>query len=258
MFEDFKFCATYKLADQLRYAVIEGYYEAPHEFATNFEKQVLKPNKQSLLHDYISCAIIDYFGFYLNECSRDEGCGDEIIQWCEEYQIKVKDPEQYFEEKGIDYEKDEPEIGEYHTKYLFNIAKKKLTPLIQKEVFNLLFTDRIFLIEFNKVIACEVSQYKQSKYPRMLKRDGVVKRCTYWPNWLKRALFCREKGLCAICKADLSSLFHTKGKLAIDHMVPLNLGGVNDPSNFQILCEGCNSEKMGDKIVTTNLHPTFW
>ena len=33
--------------------------------------------------------------------------------------------------------------------------------------------------------------------------------------------FCREKGLCALCKSDLSAIFHTHGKLAIDHIVPI-------------------------------------
>lgn len=255
---DFKFCASYKLASDIRYATFNECYESLYETASSFTEQVLKPQKKSLLHDYISHNIKDYFSFYLNECTRDEGCGDEIIEWCNEYQIEVKNPKVYFRELGVDYEKDEPDLNKYHTEYLLGIAVTELTPLIQIEVFNLLFSDRIFLIEFNKIIASYISELKLSEHPEILKRDGVVKRCTYWPKWLERALFCREKGLCAICKTDLSSLLHTTGKLTIDHMVPLNLGGVNDPSNFQILCEKCNNEKLGDKIVTTNLYPTFW
>lgn len=255
---DFKFCASYQLASQIRDAIINGYFDSPCKIASDFNEQVLKPQKKSLLHDYISHGINDYFNFYLTDCARDEGCGDEIIEWCNEYQINVKDPNVYFKENGIDYEEDCPELNKYHTEYLLDIAVNKLTPLIQIEVFTLLFSDRIFLIEFNKIIAEYISKLKLSDFPDILKRDGVVKRCTYWPSWLERALFCREKGLCAICKTDLSSFLHTKGKLAIDHMVPLNLGGINDPSNFQMLCEKCNTEKQGNKIITNNLYLTFW
>lgn len=41
-------------------------------------------------------------------------------------------------------------------------------------------------------------------------------------------------------------------------MVPLNLGGVNDLSNLQLLCQKCNLDKLGDAIVASNFHLTFW
>jgi hypothetical protein len=255
---DFKFCASYKLADEVRAAVFDGYCDPPLEIASDFENQVMKPIKNSLLHDYITHYINGYFYFYLMDAGGDECSGDEITQWCEEYKIPLKTPEEYYTSVGIEWVEDETDFFEYNTEYLLDMASTELTPLIQTEVFNLLFSDRCFLIEFNKLIAEEISGLKVIDFPNVLKRDGVLKRATYWPAWLKRALFCREKGLCAICKTDLSSIFHTGGKLAIDHMVPLNLGGVNDSSNLQMLCEKCNLEKLGDTIVTTNLHPTFW
>jgi hypothetical protein len=255
---DFKFCASYKIADQLRSVVFDGYCDEPLEVASNFDEQLLKPTKNSILHDYITHFIVGYFDFYINGAAHDDFCGDEIREWCEEYSLDIKTPKQYFEEAGIEYDEDEADLYEYNTEYLRDVATERLTPLIQIEVFNLLFTDRCFLIEFNKAIAADVSQYKKAQFPEVLSKDGVVKRATYWPAWLKRALLCREKGLCAICKTDLSSIYHTTGKTAIDHMVPLNLGGINDASNLQMLCEKCNLEKLGDQIVTTNLHPTFW
>ncbi|EIV8646661.1 MULTISPECIES: HNH endonuclease [Vibrio] len=255
---DFKFCASYKLADSIRVAVFEGYCDSPMEIATDFDNQVLKPVKNSLLHDYITHYINEYFYFYLMDRHGDEFSSEEIRQWCDEYNLSYLSPKDYYASVGVPWIDDETDLFEYHTEYLLDFAKNKLTPLIKIEVFNLLFSDRCFLIEFNKAIAAEIQGLKLEDEPDLLKKDGVLKRVMYWPKWLERALFCREKGLCAICKTDLSSIYHTGGKLAIDHMVPLNLGGVNDASNLQLLCQKCNLEKLGDTIVTTNLHPTYW
>lgn len=32
-------------------------------------------------------------------------------------------------------------------------------------------------------------------------------------------------------------------RLAIDHRIPVDLGGSNDPSNLRTLCKACNSSK---------------
>lgn len=255
---DFKFCASYKLADEIRAAVFDGYCDSPLDIASDFDNQVLKPIKNSLLHDYISHYIKQYFYFFLMDAGSDESAGDEIIQWCKEYDLPLETPKEFYNRIGEEWLEEETDLFIYHTEYLLEEASKSLTPLIQTEVFNLLFSDRGFLIQFNKAIADEIKELKVADLPNVLKKDGVAKRVTYWPKWLERALFCREKGLCAICKTDLSSIYHTGGKLAIDHMVPLNLGGVNDSSNLQLLCQKCNLDKLGDTIVTSNLHPTFW
>ncbi len=36
---------------------------------------------------------------------------------------------------------------------------------------------------------------------------------------------------------------HTAEKFSIDHVVPLSMGGLNELSNFQVICLGCNQRK---------------
>jgi 5-methylcytosine-specific restriction enzyme A len=48
-------------------------------------------------------------------------------------------------------------------------------------------------------------------------------------------VFDRDGHQCRICGATEN--------LAIDHIIPLAQGGTNDISNFQTLCQSCNSRK---------------
>lgn len=49
-------------------------------------------------------------------------------------------------------------------------------------------------------------------------------------------LFLFQKGKCTVCKDRLV-------KFDVDHVMPLALGGTNDPSNLQLLCPPCNNVK---------------
>jgi 5-methylcytosine-specific restriction enzyme A len=53
-------------------------------------------------------------------------------------------------------------------------------------------------------------------------------------------VFDRDDHTCQICGATED--------LTIDHIIPLAAGGTNDISNFQTLCQSCNSRK-GSKIT---------
>jgi hypothetical protein len=247
---DFSFFASYRFAGKVRGAIFEDDSYFPTE-SDEFLEQALKPMKRTILHCYIDKVIDSEVYFDLSDATFNDNCGDYVIKMLQAYSVKFKSFSAYHKETGFD-------IFEYNSDYLQEVAKNKLYPIITKEVFTLLFSDRAAMCMLNKRVASEVFTWKEIDFKGFLKRDGVVKRCDYWPSWLKKALFCREKGLCAICKRDLTSLHHTTAKLAIDHIVPLNLGGINDPTNLQLLCESCNSEKSGDKIRVTNTMPIYW
>jgi 5-methylcytosine-specific restriction endonuclease McrA len=51
------------------------------------------------------------------------------------------------------------------------------------------------------------------------------------------ALCKRQKYRCAHCRVSVRRYFH------VDHIIPIAKGGTNWPTNLQILCERCNSQK---------------
>ena len=53
-----------------------------------------------------------------------------------------------------------------------------------------------------------------------------------------QALMEKQKGRCAVCRANLKKIGYHK-----DHIVPLVLGGTNWIQNIQFLCPTCNLTK---------------
>lgn len=252
---DFNFSETYAYADLVRKAIFDNEYSCePVEVASNFEEQCLKPKQHTLLHDFIDHCISEDIRFNFYGPGWDLDCVEPVINMLNNHGIQYKPLYDYVadmyrdDDTGVVPVITEDMLKKYQIEYcsdcIEDVANEILLPLLVVEVFNILFNDRKAMMHFNFRIA----EYLGTK----------TKRCTYWPKWLERALFCREKGLCAICKSDLSSIFHTHGKLAVDHIVPIAKFGVNDPTNLQILCEVCNGKKSDKKIVTSNSLPVFW
>lgn len=57
------------------------------------------------------------------------------------------------------------------------------------------------------------------------------------PPKLRTLIYRRDGYACTHCGADDVT------RLAIDHRIPVDLGGSNNPSNLRTLCKSCNSEK---------------
>lgn len=251
----FNFSESYSYADKVRKAIFENdFLIEPIDVASDLDNQIFKPQKWTLLHDYIDHIVRDDLNFYFRGGGWDYDDVNPLFSMLDTHEIEYLALEKYIEEHyrddetgetvAVTEEHIEQHKYEYALYYLEEIALDNLPSMIVPEVFTLLFSDREAMKAFNLKVADTLG----NRTPR----------CTYWPKWLKRALFCREKGLCAICKADLTSLFHVNGKLAIDHIVPIALNGVNDPTNLQILCQACNGKKSGTKVVTSNALPVFW
>jgi len=126
---------------------------------------------------------------------------------------------------------------------------------VADDVFYILFGNRKLLIRFNEIITYTV---EDTLFPRgCLTQRGFIKRQGI-PQWVKKAVFSRDKGRCTICSRDLTGLIAVDQKQHYDHMVPLNLYGVNDPSNIQLLCADCNLKKSGSTIETSDYYVRWW
>lgn len=114
-----------------------------------------------------------------------------------------------------------------------------LTMAVQPQVdatFHLLFSDREFLVGFNDLVAEFIRASQPGKASLALARPHSL------PMWLRKAVFFRDKGRCQLCHADVSGVLSIAAN-AYDHIHPLARCGSNDPTNFQLLCPGCNTRK---------------
>ena len=119
------------------------------------------------------------------------------------------------------------------------------TEIITEAAFQLLYADRTFLYEFSLFIQPFIAQLKPYEH-ECVASPGIIKR-SYFPVWLKNAVFHRDKGRCQLCGCDLTNILVPTKARHIDHMVPLKASGTNDPTNFQLTCGACNTSK-GAKV----------
>ena len=111
------------------------------------------------------------------------------------------------------------------------------------EVFHVLFDDLGFLQDFNELIACYIEQAKvdAGSNPNV-KKGGTLRRVTI-PEWVRKAIYFRDRGECRTCKRTLAMTFNQTEFERYDHIVPLASHGANDVTNLQLLCEACNLKK---------------
>lgn len=213
-------------------------------FSNYFDNPVkaLTPHKDTLLHEFIRCALCENYAYYMNKCPDLEvGSLELLLQEAEMECPGWMTPEE-IEEHLDDADK------------LLSQAVKIMAP----SVFYLLFSDRHFLATFQRRITALVGPMKHSDYPDLLTRDGVVKRLEYIPTWLKAGIFYRDRGRCQLCFRDLSGLGRPVRDLHLDHIIPLAMSGSNDPTNFQLSCQECNLSKGGRAMNQSPRFSPYW
>lgn len=255
--EEINFNSTYYFAD-----LVESYIYGQSTF-WNYPEQVfieraLKFNKETLLHLYIETTIWNYYNrdirkyggdyihyiFFFRNLFNDYKVETNLFDNIEEDEYETN--ENILNTLNDNFE-DEWHQHEDEFRELFNN--------IAADVFFILFGNRHLLLHFNNVVAESVEQIGFSDSD--LTQKGNIKR-TNIPQWVKKAVFSRDKGRCTICTKDLTGLIAVDQKQHYDHIVPLNLSGVNDPSNIQLLCESCNLKKSGNIIETSKLYVKWW
>jgi hypothetical protein len=128
-------------------------------------------------------------------------------------------------------------------------------------VFYILFGNRSLLARLNEYVADVVKDIKQADLSQeansLLQKDGVLSRA-YIPEWARRAVYFRDRGMCASCNADLSGLVSVESVEHFDHIIPLAQGGINDVTNLQLLCQNCNLRKGSRYISPSNRYQAWY
>lgn len=219
-----------------------------------------KYSKISLLHYYIYCTIVVHYrrDYRKNNDFVDEGRIEYIEDGLSTYEISYQSFSHYNLEYASETE-DEP-LGEQFYRWFCSQepAFMRLWEHITEEVFHLLFSDRQFLLTFNKSLAEYLQSGEVGIPEQYLAAEGYLKRRKNFPEWLKKAVFFRDRGRCVFCHADLSGLLNTDFKRHLDHIVPLYLWGTNDPCNIQLTCESCNLKKSKLPGVTSPKYVPYW
>lgn len=136
-----------------------------------------------------------------------------------------------------------------------------LVDLMADEVFHVLFADRGVLFAVNAFMASYIdSACLPEAYPEMagyFTAKGNRLRRKDIPQRVKRAVFYRDRGRCTGCDVNLSWVLDSLPREQFDHVVPLAIGGLNDITNLQLLCEQCNRTKS-DNPTPPSLRYRRW
>lgn len=243
------YSAAYSFADSAVSAV-----RNPSEIGTNdivvdffgyrsreFFDQIDKPQKYTLLHTFIHN--VNSFGiqYYIGKVDGDIIVSD--YGWLLDG-ASIPRPAWFTGNKV-----------EKHIDELRGILENATTA-ITEAAFQLLFSDRTFLFEFSKFLQPFINQLHPGEHQCII-NPGVVHR-SYFPVWLKNAVFHRDKGRCQLCGCDLTNILVPTEARHIDHMVPLKASGTNDPTNFQLTCESCNTSKGARVHANSHLTYPYW
>ena len=254
-FQKFEFSLTYELAGNIREEVLERpengwllYLEDFFEITDEFVVRALSPQKSTILHNIVSYYVGETLHYMVRKADYIYSA-NEFLRILRGYGVDV-------ESLGVvPRNPDSPSKAEVDA--LENIFGKKGESFLVDEIFTLLFSDREFLLSLNKVVADCIRKVSVIERPDLLEYDGVVRRCSYWPTWVTDALLYRDRGRCALCLKDITGLLAAGRERHIDHMVPLAIGGTNDPINLQYLCPDCNLKK-GENAITSGQMSLYW
>lgn len=253
--KEFVLHQVYKTASTVEDGIEIG---APLIFSNNkktlavIKKAALNFNRHTLLHYYIKkCFLMDNENLFTQR-------PDDVIEGVFELEFLETQFLQYDIEIDfltIKYDEDDyPTTSKRRVQNWYKLNKRNFALLAEKlcdDVFYILFSNRILLQQFNLVISREFEKFKFLKTE--LSANGKIKRIGI-PNWVKKAVYHRDKGRCVMCTTDLSGVINKLEPQNFDHIVPLDLFGVNDPTNIQLLCKRCNSQKLNRNTNSSSFY----
>lgn len=209
----------------------------------------VKATRKTLLHDYIEDVCCDSITYIM--CKHFD---EEAIAYMKNW----------FDSLNISYsEIPEPEADclyselEHYADQIQALFNEKALPVISEAVFAILYNNKDFLYKFNLKITEQIKQIKKEDFPDYFQDDGYLIRQNP-PTWLKKGVFNRDGGRCQSCGTDLSRIFTNANDENYDHIIPLKQGGINDPTNYQLMCEHCNKSKRDRSSSYRNVIWPYW
>jgi hypothetical protein len=245
--ETFNFEGIYSFID-----LIEGNVNANVSF-WNYDEQYFiehssRFSKETLLHHYIVISCFNYYSRDFKKYPESYEGEDGLEFWYSKFEKYNIDYSEYCEETNKD-------LHQWYIKYQDDFLL--LFEYLSNEIFYILFHNRNFLLAFNNIVSDTVEDLI-NLYPEQLKTPKPRIKRKNIPAWVKNAVFHRDKGRCVFCNTDLTNLINTLTNKNYDHIVPLDLYGVNDPCNIQLSCEKCNKSKSNKEPETTNSYFSWW
>lgn len=155
---------------------------------------------------------------------------------------------------------DKDDIYDYLLELRLNGNFEQLIEHTSKEVFHVLFQNRVLMLVFNTMMAnaLEREHTVESKSDYLIRKNGKLKRKNI-PSWVRKAVYFRDRGRCVLCNKDLSGTLNLDNVANHDHIVPLSNFGFNDISNMQLLCKECNqNDKHGGDATTSSFYQSWY
>jgi len=242
-----------------------GFISAFHE---SHGYEILKPfEKISAFHRFILFMIYEFFLNDMYEYDKKEfeyyKVNPPIQKLYAEWALSRYDLDYGFDKfignkRIINWE----DIESYHDELVMCGYIEELSLKLSHEVFYILFSNRDLLRRFNIIMMHYVADIildsnDENDFNYLFRKDGILKRVNI-PAWVKKAVYFRDRGRCCNCSKDISGLVNIGEQKHFDHIIPLALGGMNDVSNFQLLCENCNLKKGGKKTYTSGLYEKWY
>ncbi|RDY72557.1 HNH endonuclease [Halobacillus trueperi] len=242
---------------------VTNFWEFKDEIFDCYKEEMIdsafKPKKFTAVH-----YLLEFFQDFYEDFSHLESV--DAYEYAErtlnEVNLYPELPKPNFEKCGDEHGHHDCECADIIEQWV-DYSKKhasKIDELVVHSAFQFVFQDRKFLhdfhLEFSKVVEQRLD-YIQEHYSQYLTQKGRLKRQNF-PEWLKSAVFHRDKGTCVICRCDLSNLIRQQNQINIDHIIPLKVYGTNDTSNMQLLCSTCNQSKGDRTTETSSINVPFW
>lgn len=244
------------LSEPLEYAPLLASFCGDEPVETFFEAFP----KESALHKFIKFILYVHDREELLEDFPDDYDPKKFKETSMEYWLKSYKIRHFSSKSWIKTYKEKffiDTISSYYDELMLTGISDELYAIRSEEIFFILFQNRHICKSLMDWISSSVSKSIKEDFPDDLSKDGVLKRKTI-PSWVKKAVLFRDRGRCVFCDSDLSGMLSTRNKQEYDHIIPLNLGGINDVANIQLLCAVCNNKKSGKYGKTSHKYEKLY